>query len=371
MEKPSKRNILLCSPYLGATGGISRWTEHILSYYAKNKIDDLTLSYYYESIEAGLNNLSRWRRSIIGIKNYTRIYKGLLRHLEQQKFEVVHFCSSASISLIKDIVFLKSVKKRGVRSVIHFRFGRIPELYQRRNWEQKLLHRAIKLANKAVVIDQLSYDTLLKEGYKNIELLSNPLAPEVIEIIEKNKCIEREDRKIVFAGHCVEAKGIFELIEACKDIDNIKLKMIGFVSEETRLKLLEKAGSNSFKWLEIAGEKDFETTIKEMLSAGVFVLPTYTEGFPNVILESMACACPIVTTKVGAIPEILNIANGENHGICIDPRNVEQLKHSIQKMLNDKEYALQCGKNAQKRVNETYSMPLVWHELESIWRKLI
>jgi glycosyltransferase involved in cell wall biosynthesis len=192
----------------------------------------------------------------------------------------------------------------------------------------------------------------------------------VLDIIEKNKHIEKEERKIVFAGHCVEAKGIFELIEACREINNIKLKMIGYVSEETRYILLEKAGANSFEWLEIAGEKDYETTIKEMLSAGIFVLPTYTEGFPNVILESMACTCPIVTTKVGAIPEILDIANGENHGICIDPKNVKQLKDSIQKMLDNREYALQCGKNAQKRVNEIYSMPTVWNELESIWRKL-
>ena len=372
MEKDKKINVLLCSPYQGAVGGISRWTSHILAYYEFNSsnILYLDLEHYYENIEPGLIECSKLNRIVIGFKNYSKIYKGIIKKLKLQNFDVVHFCTSASLSLLKDLILLKAVKSRGIKTVIHFRFGRIPELYKKRNWEQKFLHRTIKLADKAVVIDQMSYDVLLKEGYNNIELLPNPLAPKVLDIIEKNKHIEKEERKIVFAAHCVEAKGIFELIEACRGIDNIKLKMIGFVSEETRAILLEKAGANSFEWLEIAGEKDYETTIKEMLSAGIFVLPTYTEGFPNVILESMACACPIVTTKVGAIPEILDIANGENHGICIDPKNVEQLKFSIQKMLDDKEYALQCGKNAQKRVNEIYSMPTVWHELESIWRKL-
>lgn len=370
MQKPSKKNILLCSPYQGAIGGISRWTGHILEYYEQNKSDDLNLSHYYESIKAGIGDYSKWKRSIIGFKNYSRIYKGLVKHLQQQNFDIVHFCSSASISLLKDIILLKAVKKRGVKSVIHFRFGRIPELYQKKNWEQKLLNRTIKLADKVVVIDQMSYDTLLKEGYKNIELLPNPLTPKVLEIIEQNKDVEKVERKIVFVGHCLRTKGIFELIEACRDLDNIKLKMIGFISEETRSILLEKAGLYSVEWLEIAGEQDYETTIREMLSAGVFVLPTYTEGFPNVILESMACACPIITTKVGAIPEMLDIANGQNHGICIEPKNVEQLKDSIQKMLDEREYAIQCGKNAQKRVSEMYSMPVVWHELESIWKKL-
>ena len=108
-----------------------------------------------------------------------------------------------------------------------------------------------------------------------------------------------------------------------------------------------------------------------MLSSGVFVLPTYSEGFPNVIIESMACACPIVTTSVGAIPEMLDIENGENYGLCVEPKNVEQLKDAIIRMLDNKDFASHCGINAQKRVNEMYSMTKVWQQMEQIWMKII
>lgn len=260
-------------------------------------------------------------------------------------------------------------KKRGLKSVIHFRFGRIPEIYQKRNWEQKLLHKVINLSDKVIVIDLFSFNTLQKEGYKNIELLPNPLTPEVIEIINKNPTIKRVYNKILFAGHNVAAKGIFELIDACNSIPNITLKMIGYITPDIRKKLIDRAGSGHESWLEIAGEQNFETTIKEMLSAGVFVLPTYSEGFPNVIIESMACGCPIITTNVGAIPEMLATDSGFDHGMVIEPRNVEQLRDAICKMLNDREYAIQCGLNAQQRVNEQYAMSKVWEKMVEIWNR--
>ena len=54
--------------------------------------------------------------------------------------------------------------------------------------------------------------------------------------------------------------------------------------------------------------KNYELTKKQekdYAQADLFVFPSYSEGFPNVILESMAAGCAIVTTNVGAIPQML------------------------------------------------------------------
>ena len=371
MSTTKKISILLCSPLINnGIGGISRWTQHILSYY--NSIEtSFQLSHFHKNGKAVYGNSGILKRLFYGIIFYTKFLIDLNIEIKDGKYHIVHLTSSASISLFKDYLAILLVRRYKVKTIIHFRFGRIPELYKKKNWEQKLLHKIIMMADTTIVIDKRSLDTLLKAGYRHIKLLPNPLSNKVLDLIENNKSIIRDYQKIVFAGHCLETKGVFELIESCKDIPNIKLNILGFISDDMKKILIEKAGNNYYKWLKISGETDFETIIKEMLSAGIFVLPSYTEGFPNVIIESMAAGCSIVSTKVGAIPELLDIETGDNYGLCIEPKNVVQLKAALVKMLNDREFAIKCGENARKRVFEQYSMPKIWGELEDIWDSTI
>jgi len=365
--------VLLCSPFGGTIGGISRWTKNILSYYKEIDNKDFVLDVFSISRSKEIfPGDSLLYRIVEGLKDYITILSGFSKKLKSDRFDLVHITTSASISLIKDILMLTIARRHGIKTIIHFHFGRIPDLYVKKNWEQKLLNIVIKLSNKAIVIDMKSYNTLINEKYRNIEFLPNPLTPYVLEKVQRFSYIKKENRKIVFVGHIIPTKGVFELVEACKYIDNIKLKLIGFSNDLIKQDLLLLSERNELnQWLDICGELKQEAVIKEMLSADVFVLPSYTEGFPNVILESMACGCPIVATEVGAIPEMLDIYGTNPVGLCVEPKNVEYLRDSIMKMLKDQDFALQCGRNAQIRVNEIYSMPNVWNKMVFIWKNLL
>lgn len=362
--------VLLVSPYSeNLVGGIINWTKYIVNYHREHRGEvDLSLLYndHASQVLDAATLLSRLR---VGLSNYIPVVRQFRKQLSDGHYDLAHICTSASMGLIRDLLLVQVAKKRGVSTVVHMHFGRIPQVLKSGGWERFLLLQVVKRADCVAVMDRGSLEALNNHGYENVRFVPNPLSSEVQNQIIAVGNVQRNQRKIVFAGHVIPTKGVEELIKACRGIDNIQLEILGKVPDDSyRQRLYDIAGKGYETWLNIPGNKPFESVIKEMKSCSVFVLPSYSEGFPNVILESMACGCPIVATSVGAIPEMLDSDSAESCGICCAPRDVEKLRKSILFLLEHPAEAQEYGKRAMKRVNEMYVMPKVWAQLVHIWK---
>lgn len=362
--------VLLVSP-IGEhlNGGIAKWTDHILTYY-KEHVEELELRLLHNpKFKPSFGTYSMLHRVYNGIFNYFSIYRLLKKVTNKENFDVVHVCTSASVSLLKDLVIVRYAQKKGMKTIVHCHFGRIPEVLKASNYENRMFVRLLKMVDNIVVMDRRSYRALLDFGFLKVAYLPNPLADSVRQIIEENIGIQRIPKKIIFVGHVVKEKGVFELVDACKRLEGITLEIIGHIPDETIKKCLtDLAGDDADAWLHFTGNISFKQVIKEMLSCHLFVLPTYSEGFPNVIIEGMACGCPIVTTPVGAIPEMLDIDYGNPCGICVEPRNVNQLREAIVNLMENDNLAMQISVNARQKVSAHYSMEMVWKQLVNIWK---
>lgn len=364
------KKVLFCTPFeFSNGGGIPRCSHHIYDYYQKSGLDDVCLQILPMDRKRYMSgNDSFLKRVYSGVSEYLGIVKEIREKVKTERPDIVHIASSASLSLFKDYLCVKMLKKMNIASIIHFHFGRIPEVIVKDGWEWRMIKKVAKYATRIIVIDQSSYDVLIRQGIKNVDYLPNALSPTTEILANRFSVLPRSENTILFVGHVIKTKGVYELIEACGEIPAIKLKILGLYHEKIKEDLIKSAYKYPKKnWIEFTGNLPAENVIKEMCQCTIFALPTYTEGFPNVILESMACACPIVTTKVGAIPEILDIKNGDNNGICISPQNVEDLRNAILHMLNNPKYAKFCGNNAKRRVTEMYSMHTIWRNMCNIW----
>lgn len=357
--------VLLISPLGGVVGGIAMWTKHIVNYMATLSDVNISLCDFSRKI-AGLTISNPIKKWLSAAYDYIWLTHNAIQKVKNFNGDVVHICTSASFLLIKDILILQAAKKKGLRTCIHFHFGRIPQLANKHGWEWRLLLKVINMADTAIVMDKMSLSTLEDIGYQNVVLIPNPISEEVEKTVE-NTTAKRIDRLLLFAGHCIPTKGVFELVSVCKNIPNIRLRMIGAISDNMRKQLIEIAGDQD-NWLDIKGQVPFKETIREMKSCDVFVLPTYTEGFPNVILESMACGCPIIASSVGAIPEMLEEEEGRHYGILIDPQNEMNLKTAILTLLSNDNLKVECGNNARKRVYARYNIQTVSNQLIKTWQ---
>lgn len=366
--------VLLCAPYnIGPKlvyGGLVAWARNIIDYYNTTSKETCVQVVSFDRMVTSITMTTKLslKRVWQGFSDYIKPIKETRRQLNEEQYDVLHLCTSASIGLLKDILILRMAKKKKVKAVIHFHFGRIPELAQQRNWEWKLLQKVMRLADTAITMDMKSCTTLKGCGYGNVSYLPNPLSLPIIQQIGNEAAtVERLPRKLCFVGYVIPTKGVFELVEACKEIENIKLHVLGVVTPEVRMEMQQMAGNGN--WLVFEGEVDHQQVIRELLSTDIFVLPSYTEGFPNVILESMACGCAIVTTSVGAIPEMLDMESDEPCGLCCEPKDIENLRRNIQYFLDNPIEARKYGERAIKRVNEMYAVEKVWDQMVEIWRE--
>jgi len=97
------------------------------------------------------------------------------------------------------------------------------------------------------------------------------------------------------------------------------------------------------------------------------VLPALYENFPFAILEAQSTGLPVISTKVGGIPEFLT---DNKNGLLVDPGDPEQLAQRIMTLLQDPELAEELGRCGRSLVEEKFAWPLITSQVVDLYRKI-
>lgn len=366
--------VLLCSPYEPVikenAGGIAMWAKHIMDYYngARSDVDVEVLPYNRSIyVHNGLNPVVRIYK---GAMDYLGLMRQTRRRIKEERFDVLHLCSSALLSIIRDYIVMKMARHNGVAGVIHFHCGRIPGLAATNGWRWKILKKAVKMASAAVVLDEESYNVLISNGFSNVYKIANPLSNDMLQKIDAMRAgVQRVSRRLLFVGHVIPTKGVYELVEACSAIPDVELRLVGRVEERVKDELLKIASAKGNDWMKLLGEVGHDDVLREMLSCDMFVFPSYTEGFPNVIIEAMACGAPIISTGVGAIPEILGFGSDTEIGVHVPVKDVGSLRKAIVGLIDDVRQKEIFSSRAVEKVCCAYSIAVVWKKILEVWKR--
>jgi glycosyltransferase involved in cell wall biosynthesis len=101
-----------------------------------------------------------------------------------------------------------------------------------------------------------------------------------------------------------------------------------------------------------------------LAASDIFVLPTLTEALPTVLAEAMAAKLPIVASRVGGIPEMVN--DGQN-GCLVEPKDIAGLSAACIQLLNDPEKRASMGAEGWKIVNQMFNIERQVDKLEALY----
>ncbi len=143
-----------------------------------------------------------------------------------------------------------------------------------------------------------------------------------------------DGRLILFVGRLEKAKGLEELISAFTilAVEDASLKLVVVGDGAMRARCDQAAAQLGGRML-VAGGRPLAEVSRWMAAADLLALPSWHEGTPNVVLEALASGRPVVASRTGGIPDLVNSAPlGELHA----PRDAGALTAALRKVLSDR-----------------------------------
>ena len=239
--------------------------------------------------------------------------RAMLKHKKKQPCDVVHIHTSMEFLFLKDIWLASKIKKkRGCKVMLTVHVGAAQTVFGRiGSFRKKCFRLMNRYVDKVLFLSENMRQEFVEMGLQasRTEVLYNfhclaPLRSE--EALPKNASLH-----LLFVGAIHRDKGIMELLTALdqlKEMD-VHLDVCGKLTDpsikadfET---LVDKLGDRVTLHGYVSGSQ--KTALYERADA--LVLPSYHEGFPLVILEALAGGCAVISTAVGATPEILDEKN--------------------------------------------------------------
>ena len=353
--------ILLISPHAPPYGGIANWTNTIIKYSEKTDDDFFCINIAPKKRCTEGRNL--FDRIVLGGIDMLKKRHELKKKIKEYMPDVIHLTSSGSLAIIRDFSFIKLARKYNIPIVYHLHFGGAKELLEGKFKLRKLFMTCLFSADAVVCIDKKTMD-FMKNNFSDINLF---FVPNPIDIEETEAMKTAIKKQVLFLGWVIPTKGVEELLDAWNQIGlkypEYDLIYVGPYSLEYLQTLKSKLKVENVIF---TGEKKHTDALQAVSESEIFILPSYTEGFPYSILEAMALHKPIVATDVGDIPNMLS----DNCGIIIEPKNVNAIIESLEKLLSDSLYGKQLGENAYMKVKNEFSVEVIYTKYEDVWQNV-
>lgn len=190
-----------------------------------------------------------------------------------------------------------------------------------------------------------------------------PLSPKDRKALRVEMGID-ERPVVIYTGRLVAEKRVDHLVDIWpavrREFPQAILMILGRGEQRTAL---QQGSPPGVRFLGLVDD-----VLPYLQVADVFVLPSATEGLSNSLLEAMAVGLPVVATRVGGGPDVIDQGRS---GYLIPPDDVPALRSAVLELLRDGQLRRMLGERARQRMVADYSLHVVAKRLKALYTRLV
>ena len=288
-------------------------------------------------------------------------------HVMTGNYKIAHLHTAERGSFWRKKILMDFYHKHGIKVVMHHHAAEFEDFYEKCTEAQKRkVQKVLADADVNIVLSKRLVPMIKEKQPKaRVEVLYN-----AVNTYDDNP-YSLDARNVLFMGRLGVRKGTFDLIEAIKRLDkdipaNVKFYLCGDMGENEVCQKVKGLGIEHriahVGWID--GEQKREFMSKSMINC----LPSYNEGLPMTILETMAAGIPNISTNIASIPEVL--FDGEN-GYLITPGDVDALVDRLRKLINEPDLRKQFSEASYALVTRDFSLVSNIEKLKGLYESLL
>lgn len=346
--------VLMCCSTLDTKGGMVSVTKNYLGYKNWGEYDIKFIPTHFDTNKYVV-------MTYFGMQ-FARIACAVL----SGNYKIAHLHTAERGSFWRKTFLMKFFHRHGIKVVLHHHAAEFEDFYSKcSEKQQEKIKRVLTEADVNIVLSKRLIPMIKdKAPQANVEVLYNAVNTYSKNLYNKNA------KNILFLGRLGERKGTFDLLKAIKVLDSeigkdIKFYLCGDGAVEEVKERIKDLGLEHR--IAHVGWTDGKQKQEFMKNTMINVLPSYNEGLPMAILETMAYGIPNISTDIASIPEV--IRNGEN-GYLMTPGDIDTLTDCLRNLINNAGLREKYSSASYKLITENFSLDKNIEILKGIYKRL-
>ena len=349
-----KINVLMCGSDLSVKGGMVTVVKNYLEY---KQWEEFKIHYLPTHIEKG---------KLYGVFYFAKAYLKILYLLFRDKIDLAYLHTSERGSVYRKVIIARTLKRFGVPVVLHHHGAEFEDFFKGlSNRKKNFVKKGLEIVDVNIVLSKLLVNMITNKAPKaKVFVLYNSV---FVDVNHYNN----DGDKILFLGRLGERKGIYDLLEAIRILDDKIHPKYRFLlcgdGEIDKVKDLikQKAICHRIEYVGWINQAQKKEVYKNVI---LNVLPSYNEGLPMTILETMAYGIPNISTNISSIPEVID---DQINGFLILPGDIDDLAYKIRSLIEDESLRSDFSNAAYKKIKESFSIDNNMENLKTLLRQFI